>query len=603
MSSNQASGGFSLFPNPNNTKPPSRKTTPRPRAATPQSISQGRGPSLEMTPPQNVRPTQEDLSAFVIDGTPAADSESSAMAPNDPFVSTQALASSSRPVLPTEAPPRTDTAMSGASTLVRSPSGRSRSSIAKRPIDEAYRTPPPPQQQLRSIFPQYDHTLPFDRQEYYPTQTSPTHIPRQVISRQSHVPQQAEARSPPVRSPVRSPQSITSGTSRWANRRQEPAVIPRVSTTEELRDYWKAANGWQATATEGRGYCMKLMPEKDTPIYGLTSQTQPFYHMRIDPTSASAKVTLMRHDPSKPCKEPDPHAPTKSTTGLRAALREAEGKVWQEAIVTTLEEPSRRLPPNDGLVALLYPTAASKIALERPHDAAAVAAAERECARLVWDDDSQNYFLAHPAVATPFCVTVERSPAYSRTEYTVEHIESPLPLAKLTRDGTGEGWLEADTLVAGRVEAYYVLDVAVAALLLVAHVDERNVLVEQFAPPPAAHLRTLSRSRSDEFLRSTSRLSSKILGQGLADGGSKKDKKKRRRISELELDLESQASSLGGKLSIKDKDQENLPGTARTAIKLLGFAFKCVIWALTLAFKAMMALVVGLTKCLTSEKL
>jgi hypothetical protein len=385
-------------------------------------------------------------------------------------------------------------------------------------------------------------------------------------------------------------------------------VIPAVSTTEELRDFWKAANGWKASGMEGRSFCMKLqMPEPDTPIYALTSRSQqPLYHMRIDPTSASAYVTLSRHDPGKPCKDRDPsEAATRTPTGLLSALREAEGKnvAWQEAMATTLEEPSRRLPPYDGLVALLYPSAAAKMALEKPHDVSAVAAAEHECARLVWDEDSANYFLVHPAVATPFCITIERSPAWSRTEYTIEHVESPQHLGRLTRDGTGEGWMELDTLVAGHIESYYVLDVAATALLLVAHLDEKNVLVEQFAPPPAAHLRdsaAISRAPSG-FQRSSSMLSSKILG--LSSKDKDKKKKKRGRLEVLELDLESQASTLGGKLDIKESDREKLPGTARTIIKLLGFAFKCIIWALTLAFKAAMAIIVGLSKCITSSKL
>ncbi|KAI0882267.1 uncharacterized protein GGS22DRAFT_170583 [Annulohypoxylon maeteangense] len=576
-------GGLSLFPN--TSRSPPRKTTPRPRA---RSSSRGQGSSLDMTPPRNGRQTPEDLSEFVIDGSPSMVTPPQ-MASNNPFYQNQAGPSVSRPVPASEVPPRVDTAFSGTSTLVRSESELSRNSIAKRPLEEpstSYTTAEPA---IRSIFPQYDHTLPFDRQEYYPTQASPTHIPRTVISRQSHVP---EARSPPVRSPVRSPLSAGSA-QRWPRRPQDPPVIPTVSSTEDLRDFWKAANGWKASAVEGRTFCMKLIPEKDTPIYNLTSSSaQPFYHMRIDPTSASAYVTLSRHDPSKPYKGGDPTTSPRSS-GFLGALRESESKPWQEALTTTLEEPTRRLPPNDGLVALLYPTGAAKVALDRPDDIQAVMAAERECARLVWDEDSQNYFLVHPALASPFCITVERNPAWSRTEYTVEHIESPHHIAKLSRDSTGEGWIELDTLVAGQIEAYYILDVAVSALLLVANIDEKNVVVEHFEPPPPAHLRT-STSNSD-FRRSSSRLSAKIL--------SKKSGKKRGRLEELELDLESQASSLGGKLNIKDKDKEKLPGTTRTIIKLLGFAFKCVIWALTLAFKALMAVIVGLSKCLTSEKL
>ncbi|KAI3322675.1 hypothetical protein HD806DRAFT_110545 [Xylariaceae sp. AK1471] len=607
MSLNGPSGGFSLFPNANISKTPPRKTTPRPRAGTPQS-PRGHGPSLDMSPPRNGRRTPEDLAEYIVDGTPAM-ADGPWLASNNPFYHGQPGPSVQKPaspppgVPPKDVPPRTGTALSGTSTLVRNPSERSRSSIAKRPLEDMPWSVPEGQTAMHSIFPQYDHTLPFDQQNYYPTQTSPTHIPRTVISRQSHVPQQTEARSPPVRSPVRSPMSAGSA-QRWPRRQHEPPVIPPVSTTEELRDYWKAANGWKASSMEGRTFCMKLLPEKDTPVYTLTSRTtQPLYHMRIDPTSASAYVTLSRHDPSKPYKAKDPSDVSRNPSGLLSALREAEGKQpWHEAIATTLEEPSRRLPPNDGLVALLYPSAAAKVALEKPHDLAAVAAAEHECARLVWDEDSANYFLVHPAVATPFCITIERSPAWSRTEYTIEHVESPQHLGRLTRDGTGEGWMELDTLVAGHIESYYVLDVAAAALLLVAHIDEKNVLVEQFAPPPAAHLRDSSGSRPlNEFQRSSSLLGSKILGSTKAKD--KKKKKKRGRLEVLELDLESQASSLGGKLDIKESDREKLPGTARTIIKLLGFAFKCIIWALTLTFKAFMAIIVGLTKCITSEKL
>ncbi|KAK7984192.1 hypothetical protein PG989_011594 [Apiospora arundinis] len=641
--SSGATGGFSLFPNTNPTKPPSRRTTPRPRAETPQSTTREPRPSLEMTPPRNYHgrrtPEGGDLSQFVIDGSPLS---ASGGAPGTLF-----FTHFPQPVPVSEAPPRTDTAFSGASTLVRDASYRSRSSIAKRPIvdDEDDQEPLPAssvnhgEAGLRSIFPQYDHNLPFDRQDYYPTQTSPRHIPKQVISRQSHFPPQQQEdeeqqQQPPqihqnpqqhqqqqqqqtVRSPVRSPMSAGSAQTqqpRWPTmpnprRYQDPPVISPVSTTEDLKDYWKAANGWKASGSEGRTFCMKLTSEKDAPIYHLSSTTQGLYHLKINPTSASAYVTLSRHDPSKPFKERDPAADRPS--GILAALREAhdKNKTWQEAISTTLEEESRRLPPNDGLVALLYPSAATKMALDKPGDAQAVAAAERECARLVWDEDSRNYFLAHPALATPFCVTVERNPAWSRTEYTIEHIESPQHLGKLTRDGTGEGFLELDTGVAGRIEAYYILDVAVAALMLVANLDERNTAhVEQFEPPPPP---PLIKAPSSAHLRDSlmSRLSGRPSDENLGGGGAnhKKHKKKnsgkkgRHRFEEFELDLESQASSLGKQLEVRERDK--MPGCTRTVIKLISFAFKCVIWTLTMIFKTLVAIISGLSKCLTSEKL
>jgi hypothetical protein len=374
-------------------------------------------------------------------------------------------------------------------------------------------------------------------------------------------------------------------------------VIPPVSTTDELREYWKVANGWKAAASEGRKYCMKLSPEKDTPIYTLSSTTQGFYHLRVNPTSASAYVTLSRHDPSKPFKERDPNADARPA-GILATLRDPEGKnnPWAEVINTTIEEESRRLPPEDGLVALLYPCAATKMALDKPGDIQAVMMAERECARLVWDEDSQNYFLAHPALATPFCITIERTPAWSRTEYTLEHIESPQHLAKLTRDGTGDGWMELDTMIAGRIDSFYILDVAVCALIVVANLDEKNMggAVEQFEPPPSelplpvpAHLR-------DSFGSSNHQRAGSLLG-GItgrkAESSSKKKrsssekkKKKPSRLEEFELgDLESQASSLGKQIDMK-VGKDKLPMPVRMIVWLITAFFKVLMWCIKIVF-------------------
>ncbi|KAI0388444.1 hypothetical protein F5Y17DRAFT_210152 [Xylariaceae sp. FL0594] len=642
MSPTASPGGFSLFPSPNASKTPPIKTTPRPpRAGTPQS-TRGRDMSID---PRNGRHSPEAImSEYVVDSSssPMAANEPR-FAPSNPFYHhhhNQAAGSSSQfqpepespppPSLPPkDEPPRTDAAISGTSQNP-SASERLRSSIAKLPLED---DASPAQLEesattttaIRSMFPRYDHTLAFDQQHYYPTQASPTHIPRTVISRQSHVPQQIEPRSPPIRSPVNEPpQNVAAAPvqqqqQHWPRRNRDAPAIPTVSTTEELRDYWKAANGWKASSMEGRTYCLKLVPEHDAPVYTLMSRSgQPVYHMRIDPTSAaSAYVTLSRHDPGKVCKDREPPSENRNS-GLLNALRTAESESsssnrqkqpWQEAMTTTLEEPSRHLPPNDGLIALLYPSAAARVAIEKRHDASAVAAAERECARLVWDDDSGNYFLAHPALASPFCVTVERTPSYSRTEYAIEHVESPHPLARLTRmDGTGEGHLELDTLVAGRVDAFYVLDVAVAALLLVARTDrERNSHINNgngssirsgsvehhFDPPPAAHLRDSPSSRSGSRSAISSRLS-------LHTSTTKKNKKQRMRLEplELDLDLESQtSSSLKKKKGFKyEEDEPKLPTAARAVIKILGFGFKCVVWVLTLAFRVVTKIVVGLTR-------
>jgi hypothetical protein len=346
-----------------------------------------------------------------------------------------------------------------------------------------------------------------------------------------------------------------------------------------------------------------MTAEKDAPVYNLSSATQPFYNLRLDPTSASAYVTLSRHDPHKSFKGAAPPTSSSASTSSKN-----DAKHWQEALTTTLEEESRRLPPNDGLVALLYPAAATKMALDRPDDAALVARAEQECARLVWDADSSNYFLVHPALAMPFCVTVERNPAWSRTEYTLEHLESPQHVARLTRDGTGTGWLEVDTALAAKIDAVYLVDVAVAALMLVAHRDDQFARVEVFEPPPVigaspdGSVRSARNSISGRFSRQSKRDSGR---------GEKKEKKaaagkkKQRgggsssRMEEFEMDVESQNSE-SWKLERKEKKrkEDKLP----FAVRVVKALFKAAFWVVSVGFRALAAVVAGLAKCLGAEK-
>lgn len=502
---------------------------------------------------------------------------------------------------------------------------------------------------MRSIFPEYNPNVPLAQQNYYPTQTSPTHIPPAVISRRLYSPtsdthpepapnnhpnqryhqpsqQQGRNQGHQQQASIGSPRSVgslpaASATRKWPPPRvnENRPKIPEISSTEQLRNFWKVANGWKAPPSEGRVYTFKVICEKDAPIYTLASKSgQPFYRMKLDPTSASAYVSLSRFDPSKPYKPPVPPKDNGNSTGRSSG--EGNGNIakdttltkgWQEVLCTTLEETARHHAPNDGLVALLFPLVAAKMAIEHEFtNATAFATAERECARLVWDDDSGNHFLVHPALAMPFCVTVERNPTWSRTEYTLEHVESPVHLARLTRDGTGTGWIEIDTGIASKIDAVYLADVAVAALVLVAHADGQFNRVEVFEPPPPPP--GSGGGDEDGRQRSSSRMSrlSARIGTGGSDGGNSKKaaavgkKSSRTRLEEFELDLESQTSDYlkkSASSSRKEKDGKT-PGCARAVISVLGVTFRCFIWCATIAFKALTTLIGLVARCVTSEK-
>lgn len=517
----QQQGIFSLFPSPN-----SRAVTP-----TPQELRVGNTPNHDNAQVQQARTARQIQKP------------------------------------PSEVPGRTE--------------ATSRSSVAKQPLgDDTAGT-------LRSIFPAYNPDVPLGQQHYAPTQLGPgpARIPRAVISRQSvHEEQQPESPSP-------SREPATAARGRWPPRIQTqptptptPPPIPPPCSTADLKSLWRVANGWKASASEGRVFCLRLAQQRDAPVYTLSSGTsQPLWNLRLDPTSASsAYVNLTRHDPSKPPPSSSPSSSSSSTT---------DTKNWHEALTTTLEEESRRHPPHDGLVALLTPSAAARMAAERAGDAASVAAADNERARLVWDEDTSTHYLVHNALARPFCLTIERSPAYSRTEYTLEHDESPRHIARLTKDGTGGGWVELDTGVASQIASCYVLDVVVASLLLVAAAEDRNspAPMETFEPPPPA------------FLAEPSRASGRLGRLSVVRRDDRKKGKKQRSMEEFEIDVESQNDSLGKGRRENRSPEDKLPLLVRAVVKLAEALFSLVIWILTVLFMCVGGVFKVLYKCVGSK--
>ena len=120
----------------------------------------------------------------------------------------------------------------------------------------------------------------------------------------------------------------------------------------------------------------------------------------------------------------------------------------------------------------------------------------------------------------------------------------------MTRDGTGAGFLEVDTAIASKVDAVYLVDVAVAALLLVAHSDDQFAFVEAFEPPPIVG--SLAGSVTSKHNRRSSR-SSRVSRSSKRD--SKREERERQkelskkpaksRMEQFEMDIESQTSELG----------------------------------------------------------
>lgn len=473
-----------------------------------------------------------------------------------------------------ESIPRSQTSFSEAPTLVRKNSNSSAISNRSGPKPSGS-SPPREESVMRSIFPRYNPEIALEHQAYYPTQTSPTHIPTTIINRRPYSPS-INDRSPGFGG-LQSPMNVTSP-GRFPRGLQDESIL-EPSHTEELKELWKVVNGWRVSVSEGRRFCLKMTSAPEEPVHTLSSSTQPFYTLKLIPTSTSAQMTMSRHDPNKLASSPK--------------IGSASKDKGMEVMSTALEETARRLPPNDGLVALLYPKAASDMVIDlankspdrvRADSDQVVAAAERECGRLVWDEDSGKYYLVHPAISTPFIVSISSSPAWSRVEYTLEHPELPRNIVRLIRDGAGSGFLEIDTGVAAKIDCFYIVDVAICAILLVATAEEKNHNVERFdAPPSIVPMSPHSRRNS-----------------GISVWGKVKAKKEKAapvKVEEFELDLESQDSLRSGEKGKKEK-KEKVPGCCG----LLWMLIKCFAWCFVGFFKLLAKILIFLSRYLTRSK-
>ncbi|TVY46543.1 hypothetical protein LOCC1_G003336 [Lachnellula occidentalis] len=398
-------------------------------------------------------------------------------------------------------------------------------------------------------------------------ETSPTHIPKTVINRRPYSPSVHEVNRSPAG--LQSPMAVGQSPGRFPRGVQDERIM-EPSSTDELKQLWKVVNGWRVSASEGRTFCLKMASHPEEPIHTLSSATQTFYTLRIVPTSTSAQMTMTRQDPAK-------GAASSPRIGSSSKSKDASLDVMS----ATLEESARRLPPNDGLVALLYPRAAANMAIDmaskphRPDSASVIAVAERECGRLVWDEDSQKYYLVHPALSTPFVITISSSPAWSRVEYTLEHPELAHNIVRLVRDGAGTGMLEVDTSVASRIDAFYVVDVAICAVLLTAIEEEKKHKIEHFEAPPPLSPPESPKSKGSKWKRSS---------------------KTPVKMESFELDLESQ-DSLKGKGGKEKSKEEKVPGFCG----LIWMLIKCFVWTITMSFKALAKIVIFLSKCLTKK--
>ncbi|KAJ9668129.1 hypothetical protein H2201_001935, partial [Coniosporium apollinis] len=467
---------------------------------------------------------------------------------------------------------------------------------------------------MQSIFPRYDHGRRLSQQQYRPTQASPTHIPRDKISKAPY--------SPGFYSPHG---DVLNGDASGSS-----STTLEFTPAGELYPLWDAANG-QGTPIAAQQYVLQMHRPVDATssnhsqfVFG-PSQSQPFYSLtqssfleaysngtESNDANKDHELLIQRHHPNKPMSFPIAHLTLRTPPPAPSPSAVQPPPLQQQSLITSIYPKLAALSalelaaqsPTASSLALVDPEATSPAAAQLAAEAVQEAAV-RECCALTWTPAvpggqarSATYELQHPSLGvfpievqgdvaqglssarskSAASVFIRCPPSHNKNDDADRELRKPKGYGHnddgddvLARLGLSTDALTVDAGAIMRFGNAYLIDVAVSAVLAVA-VAEANRRTEtvktSFEGPPTA------------AARGSPKLAAKEL---------KKDKKAKHR--QRQGDIEA------GMAGEKDRGKEELPTVTRAVLKVLRVGFKTAVWVLELAMRVLTKMVVVATRC------
>lgn len=471
---------------------------------------------------------------------------------------------------------------------------------------------------MQSIFPRYDYGRRLSQQQYRPTQASPTHIPRDKISKAPY--------SPGFYSPHG---DLLNGEASGSS-----SAALECTPAGELYPLWDAANG-QGTPIAAQQYTLQMhrpldasssnaSPNHSQFVFG-PSQSQPFYSLtkssfleayssgaESNDASMDHELLIQRHHPNKPMSFPIAHLTLRTPPPALSLSTSQPPQEVQPSLITSIYPKLAALSalelaaqsPTASSLALVDPEATSPAAAQLAAEAVQEAAV-RECCALTWTPAAPGasarsgaYELQHPSLGifpikvqgdighgfssarskSAASIVIRCPAAHDKDDDADKESQKPNGLNNSDDSGTPLARLDlsADALTvdAGaimRLGNAYLIDVAVSAVLAVAVAEAKRrteTVKTSFEGPPTA------------AARGSPKLAAKKL-----------KKAKKARGVQREGDVEA------GMAAEKDQEGEELPTATRAVLKVLGVGFKTAVWVLELAMKILTKMVVVATKC------
>ncbi|CAO1596725.1 hypothetical protein XANCAGTX0491_000557 [Xanthoria calcicola] len=468
---------------------------------------------------------------------------------------------------------------------------------------------------MRSMFPRFDPTVPLSRQQYYPTVDISPEVAAgtsRVDDIGSYSPSAYSQRDPSFREDETDTarRGLTNGLGlkNVLKPLESPKLVACFSTPIELLDAWAFANG-QETSGATREYTLELSCE-DLDVGAEiicfdSSSSQSLYTL----SAFGNELSISRSHP------------TKSTPTMQISS-------------PTLQTPNSSSP----LIATIFPKLAELMAIDKSSTVAvehgldrqactdlqteAIEQAHRqEASSLLWDSESQKYYLIHPTLledGSPAAFPIEvASNRGTPREIKILAPNSTLPALELSFETLA---LDVHMEVIKSYPSLYLLDTLLSTtLVLLLHLHRSRssspslrptspapTALPFFEPPPTKPSPLKAKPKKTRPLTSWSK---SFFTRPQSQSNEKKRKPSREEdpesatITTVQGSLDP-SSSLTAKLphppthkfQIVDPADEKLPRTTRAILKVLYWGFECLIWALGVLFNLLAMCVVGLAK-------
>ena len=490
-------------------------------------------------------------------------------------------------------------------------------------------TPVTPQQNdlpMRSMFPQYNHSMPLTQQAYRPHSVVPSAmISPDLISRG---PQSAKT-----------PYSTGFDSALLLPKKADPIYITPALDLDSL---WATANG-KISAPDPKHFTMKMFKDetdksgKERIVFG-PAQDQPFYSLSKTHTKyedgEDHELLVQRHHSSGedilPISHLDLHPPpppSASKAPRGSLVPDVTGPAQHVATVTPILATLHALEgaaktPQAQTIALVDPNATSPAAAKLAERAVAEAT-QRESCTLAWsatDATCGKYELHHPSLGV-FNTTVvgdvksamELGVVKGQTCISILNpyaSMSPLsgsPVSAGSRNSAAtivdrehdvlarldfqEGCLHIDAATIQSLGNIYLVDVCVSVLLSVAVAEAKRPedpgLVFAAPPPSLLSFKATSKKMKSPKIKEITEITKPAPL-------TKKKSRKPRPVTIM-------ANSLGlGFEHLAEK--EDLPRITKAILSLLGISFKGAVYLMGMGVKVMATIVIWITKKAMAEK-